>query len=171
MQLPVFDEVRDHLVSPDHPARDEGDLDYERCAALHNAIVKYAWTASGRSLEDLPLITCWEADADEWELDLDRLHPSMVEFLKRAYSTELPETELLHNGTSTEYKFFYFLEGLVGPHGHETPAYNYDDFEDYPGQYMTLYTPNDRLGSHPFGLVYALYSSSADIKAFLTTVA
>ncbi|KAH0376888.1 hypothetical protein KCU92_g9559, partial [Aureobasidium melanogenum] len=154
MQLPVFDEVRDHLVSPDHPARDEGDLDYERCAALHNAIVKYAWTASGRSLEDLPLITCWEADADEWELDLDRLHPSMVEFLKRAYSTELPETELLHNGTSTEYKFFYFLEGLVGPHGHETPAYNYDDFEDYPGQYMTLYTPNDRLGSHPFGLVY-----------------
>ncbi|KAG9513995.1 hypothetical protein KCV07_g8427, partial [Aureobasidium melanogenum] len=78
----------------------------------------------------------------------------MVEFLKRAYSTELPETELLHNGTSTEYKFFYFLEGLVGPHGHETPAYNYDDFEDYPGQYMTLYTPNDRLGSHPFGLVY-----------------
>ncbi|KAH0230941.1 hypothetical protein KCV06_g6074, partial [Aureobasidium melanogenum] len=78
----------------------------------------------------------------------------MVEFLKRAYSTELPETELLHNGTSTEYKFFYFLEGLVSPHGHETPAYNYDDFEDYPGQYMTLYTPNDRLGSHPFGLVY-----------------
>ncbi|KAH0032614.1 hypothetical protein KCU78_g2606, partial [Aureobasidium melanogenum] len=154
MQLPVFDEVRDHLVSPDHPARDEGDLDYERCAALHNAILKYAWTASGRSLEDLPLITCWEADADEWELDLDRLHPSMVEFLKRAYSTELPETESLHNGTSTEYKFFYFLEGLVGPHGHKTPAYNYDDFEDYPGQYMTLYTPNDRLGSHPLGLVY-----------------
>lgn len=74
----------------------------------------------------------------------------MIEFLKRAYDTQLPETEPLYNFCSREYKFFYFLDGLVGPHGYE--AYNFEHIE---GQYMTLYTPNDRLGSHAYGLMYA----------------
>lgn len=110
----------------------------------------------GRSLDTLPTITAWEKDPNGWEKDIDRLHPSMVEFLKRAYDTELPETEPIYDFMSREYKFFYFLEGLVGPHGHEAPGYNYDEIEDFPGQYMTLYTVNDRLGSHPHGLVYDL---------------
>ncbi|KAH0359670.1 hypothetical protein KCU65_g9837, partial [Aureobasidium melanogenum] len=123
-------------------------------AALHNAIVKHGWTASGRPLDELPTVTSWEKDPDGWEQDIDRLHPSMVEFLKRAHDTELPETEAIYDYMPREYKFFYLLEGLIGPHGHEAPLYNYDEIEDFPGQYMTLYTVNDRLGSHPRGLVY-----------------
>lgn len=83
MRLPVFDDVRDRLVSDDNPARGGGDMDYERCAALHNAIVKYGWTASGRSFDDLPLTTCWEANVG-WDDDGDRLQPSLIQFLKRA---------------------------------------------------------------------------------------
>lgn len=152
MRFSVFDDVRDQLVSDDNPARVEGDLDYERCAALHNAIVKHGWTASGHSIDELPLTTCWEANEEEWEDNADRLQPSMIEFLKRAYDTELPDTEPLYNFQSRDYKFFYFLGGLIGPQGHE--AYGLlDDIADYPGHYMTLYTPNDRLGSHAEGLM------------------
>jgi len=151
MLFPVFDEVRNQLVSDDHPARVEGDLDYERCATLHNAIVKHGWSASGRSLDDLPLMTCWEASEEEWEEGTDRLQPSMIEFLKRAY-TELPDTEPLYNFQSRDYKFFYFLDGLVGPQHYESYAL-LDGIGDYAGHYMTLYTPNDRLGSHAQGLM------------------
>ncbi|KAG9662454.1 hypothetical protein KCU64_g1939, partial [Aureobasidium melanogenum] len=154
MPFAIFDDVRHLLVNDDNPAREEGNLGYERCAALHNAIVKYGWTASGRSLDDLPTVTAWGKDPDAWEEDIDRLHPSMVEFLKAAYDTGLPDTEQSYDGMPRDYKFFYFLEGLIGPHGHEAPGYNYDEFEDFPGQYMTLYTVNERLGSHPHGLIY-----------------
>ena len=143
MRFPVFDDIRDRLVSNDNPARDEGEMDYERCAALHNAIVKHGWTAIRRALEDSPATTCWEADAADWEANADRLQPSMIEFLKRAYSTDLPETK--------SYAFFYFLEGLVGPQNHT--FYDFEMFEEFPGHYMTLYKPNDRLGSHAQGLM------------------
>lgn len=151
-----FADIRHLLVSDENPAREEGDLDYERCAALHNAIVKHGWTAGGRSLDDMPTITAWETEPDEWELDTDRLHSSMVEFLKRAYSTDLPETEPIYDFGSREYKFFYFLNGLIGPHGYE--AYDLSDhIGDFPGHYMTLYTPNDELGSHAQGLMYVTH--------------
>ncbi|CAD0096769.1 unnamed protein product [Aureobasidium vineae] len=152
MRFLAFGEIRDRLVGDDNPARDGGDMDYERCAALHNAIVKHGWTASGRSLDDLPLTTCWEANEEDWEADASRLHPSMVEFLKRAYNTELPETEPIYNCVSREYKFFYFLEGLIGPQGHEVYDLG-DHIGDHPGHYMTLYSPNNRLGSHAQGLM------------------
>jgi len=152
MRFSIFDDVRDQLVSDDNPARVEGDLDYERCAALHNAILKHGWTASGRSIDELPLNTCWEANEQEWEDNTDRLQPSIIEFLKRAHNTELPDTEPLYNFQSRDYKFFYFLDGLVGPQGHEYYAL-LDDIGDYSDHYMTLYTPNDRLGSHAQGLM------------------
>lgn len=78
IRLPIFDDVRDQLVSEDKPACDEGDMNYERCAALHNVIVRYGWTGSGRPLDDLPLTTCWEAKKEEWEDDTDVLQPSMA---------------------------------------------------------------------------------------------
>lgn len=154
MPFPVFDNVRDQLVSNENPARVEGELDYERCAALHNAIVIHGWTASGRSLEDLPRTTCWKANETEWEDNTSRLQPSITEFLKRAYSTDLKETESVYNFLSRGYAFFYYLEGLIGPRDHI--AFNFEPFEEYPGHYMTLYTPNERLGSHAQGLMYAM---------------
>jgi hypothetical protein len=152
MHFSVFDDVRDQLVSNDNPARDEGDLDYERCAALHNAIVKHGWIASGRSLDDLQLTSCWEANEEGWQADADRLQPSMIEFLKRAYNTELPDTEPWCKDVSRHYKFFYCLEGLARPQAHEVYAL-LDDIGDSPGHYMTLYTPNEDMGSHAQGLM------------------
>ncbi|KAH0175194.1 hypothetical protein KCU67_g370, partial [Aureobasidium melanogenum] len=153
MPFAIFDDVRHLLVSHDNPAREEGDLDYERCAALHNAIVEHGWTASGRSPDNPPMVTAWEKDPHGWEQDIDRLHPSMIEFLKRAYDTNLPETEPIYDFVSREYKFFYFLEGLIGPQGYE--AYHLVDLiGEFPGHYLTLYTPNDRLGSQAQGLIY-----------------
>lgn len=35
--------IEDALVSDDHPARDDGTVDYGRCARLHNYLVAYAW--------------------------------------------------------------------------------------------------------------------------------
>jgi hypothetical protein len=157
MIFAVFDSVRNQLVSEDNPARHEGDMDYERCAALHNAIVKHGWIASGHSLDDLPLTSCWQANEEGWEEDVDRLHPSMIEFLKRAYNTEMPDTEPVYNFMSRDYKFFYFLDGLVGPQNHE--FFDFDETGDFAGHYMTLYTPNDDLGSHAQGLMYDISPS------------
>ena len=81
MTFPSFDAVRDLLVSDDNPARDEGEMDYERCAALHNAIVKHGWMAMGRSLDELAGTTLWDSDAAGWEANVGRLHPSMIEFI------------------------------------------------------------------------------------------
>lgn len=41
---------------------DEG-LDFERCSALHNAIVKHAWVSSGFDLSSLPESTIWSLQA------------------------------------------------------------------------------------------------------------
>lgn len=86
----------------------------------------------------------------------------MIDFLKRAYNTVLPETESIYDFATREYKFFYFLESLIGPHGHE--AYDLGaHIGDFAGHYMTLYTPNDELGSHAQGLMcVALLTRSAD---------
>jgi hypothetical protein len=47
-------DIEDALVSDDNPARDDGALDYERCARLHNYLVAYGWMArNGRDTPDL----------------------------------------------------------------------------------------------------------------------
>ena len=156
MTFPSFDAVRDQIVSDDNPARDEGEVDYERCAALHNAIVEHGWTAMGRSLDEMAGTTLWESDAAGWEANVGRLHPSMIEFMKRALNTGFPDTESVYSSEPRDYAFFYYLKGLVWPQG-----YTYHDFEwlgEFPGHYMTLYTPNDWLGSHPQGLMCELRS-------------
>jgi hypothetical protein len=52
--------VRHLRVSIDNPetSTNEG-LDFERCSALHNAIVEHAWQAEGCDLADLPTTTWW----------------------------------------------------------------------------------------------------------------
>ncbi|EED16494.1 hypothetical protein TSTA_015790 [Talaromyces stipitatus ATCC 10500] len=38
-------DVEDALVSPSNPARNNGTLDYERCARLHSHLAAYGWMA------------------------------------------------------------------------------------------------------------------------------
>ena len=61
-------------------------LDFERCSALHNAIVKHAWQAEGYDLADLPAATWWQISDYAPRLGEVRkeLPESLVEFLKRA---------------------------------------------------------------------------------------
>lgn len=98
-----LDEVRYLKVTPTNPESDSSDhLDFERCAALHNAIVKHTWVATGRDLKDLPIQHVWPPD-DESALQegLGRLHPDVISFLERAIVN--PEGE-----------FFLYI-GYLGP--------------------------------------------------------
>jgi len=81
-----LDEVRHLKGTPTNPESDSSDhLDFERCAALHNAIVKHTWVATGRDLNDLPIQHVWPPD-DESALQEGRkgLHPDVISFLERA---------------------------------------------------------------------------------------
>jgi len=89
------------------------DLDFERCSALHNAIVKHAWTAYGYDLADMPEDTVWSLSTTQENLAemQHRVSPSVQEFLKRILlppSFPFPNHGINH--------FFYFLGGLTG-HG------------------------------------------------------
>ncbi|OJD29410.1 chitin-type 1 [Diplodia corticola] len=129
-------------VSPDRPPREDVDgLDFERCAALHNAIVSYAWRSYGMPAprERLPLPSWWEYHADEAEAVRSRLHPSIVEFLQRAYA--IPRD----SGIS----FFRYLHGLHAPSMlWFTQGFGQGD------RFLTLYNTHAELGSNPDGLVY-----------------
>jgi len=105
--------VRHLRVSDNNPETSTNDgLDYERCSALHNAIVKHAWQAEGYDLADLPTTTWWQRSDYAPRLSEVQKHlpESLVEFLKRALSPaadELPD--------SSRYYFFYFAQCLSPP--------------------------------------------------------
>lgn len=96
-------DVRHLLVTVENPkSSTDSHLDFERCSALHNAIVKHGWVASGHDIADLQNIYEWPS-SDEVFLHKaqERLHPDLIEMLKR-YIDPGPE-----EGT-----FFRFLQGM-----------------------------------------------------------
>jgi GAF domain-containing protein len=103
--------VRHFRVNSNDPetSTNEG-LDFERCSALHNAIVKHAWQAEGYDPADLPSTTWWQRS--DYAPGLDELQKhfpeSLIEFLKRALS---PAAEGLAD--SSRYHFFYLAQGLA----------------------------------------------------------
>ncbi|KAJ5899931.1 hypothetical protein N7495_004675 [Penicillium taxi] len=47
-------DIEDALFSEESPPRDDGKLDFERCARLHNYLVAYGWMARhGKDMPDL----------------------------------------------------------------------------------------------------------------------
>ena len=88
-------ETERHLkVSLDKPETSTNDdLDFERCSALHNAIVAHAWQAEGYDLADLPKTTWWQRPDCAPRLDeLQELPPeSLVEFLQWALNAAVEE--------------------------------------------------------------------------------
>lgn len=111
---------------------DEG-MDFERCSALHNAIVKHAWVSSGFDLASMPEETIWSLESTQNNLAemQQRLHPSVQEFLKRSLlSAKFPPP-----ATSGNDHFFLFLGGLAG---HTTLwEFTEDTDEDWLGLYVT----------------------------------
>ena len=100
-----LEEVRHLHVTAENPVSSTNEhLDFERCAALHSAIVKHAWVARGRDLADLDQAKrVWPpADPAVLKEAQERLHPDLIGFLERA----------LHwnDGFSN---FFHFTGGLA----------------------------------------------------------
>jgi len=81
-----LDEVRHLRVTPDMPETSTNDhLDFQRCAALHNAIVKHAWISTGGDLNDLPIQHSWPPSDDAvLQEGQERLHSDVISFLERA---------------------------------------------------------------------------------------
>ncbi|KAL2814768.1 hypothetical protein BJX63DRAFT_442368 [Aspergillus granulosus] len=132
----------DHNLSSSTPARPEGwpritetspvrDLgpgimDYERCAALHNELLTRAVKPRGQ-VPSKPL-TWWEARAPSEEV-ANCLHPSLIEFLKRAWDEDvLPPYS----------KLFLYIGALNFPDALRDRMYLFED-EDEDGRFLKLY--------------------------------
>lgn len=96
-------DVRHLLVTVENPeSSTDSHLDFERCSALHNAIVKHGWVASGHDIADLQDVYEWPpSDKVFLHKAQERLHPDVIEMLKRCID---PGPE---GGT-----FFRFLAGM-----------------------------------------------------------
>jgi hypothetical protein len=95
----AIERVQVFKVTTENPPRDDLDgLDYQRCAALHNAIVEHGWTRSGRSLDAMPRTTWWDVQNDNPERDatISLLHRSIVEFLNLAYQFDENDSNFSH---------------------------------------------------------------------------
>jgi hypothetical protein len=84
-------DVKHLKVSLSNPATSsEEGMDSNRCAALHNAIVKYQWEASGYDLAEIPTVTWWQTPRHASYLEtMEKVLPdSLVQFLKQALHPE-----------------------------------------------------------------------------------
>ncbi|KAJ5987816.1 hypothetical protein N7481_003026 [Penicillium waksmanii] len=97
-------DIEDALVSDENPARDNGTLDYERCARLHNYLVAYGWMArNGRDTPDLDALASerWFFKKPEEDIAAtrNRLITPLNSFLNLIYD---PNPE-----------FFYWVDRLM----------------------------------------------------------
>jgi hypothetical protein len=132
-------------VTDENPPRDDIDgLDFQRCAALHNAIVEHGWTRSGRSIAAMPRTTWRESNDDNPYRDAttSHLHPSVIEFLKHAYHFH-----------EKDFNFFHYLTGLQGAGPDVALSFKEDDDSDDDYRYFTLYCTDQTHASNPDGLV------------------
>ncbi|KAK5992083.1 hypothetical protein PT974_05481 [Cladobotryum mycophilum] len=125
------------LVTADHPARGDlsGGMDHERCVALHNYLVDYAWVAEGRSLTSLrenntTFFTTHGAAAEHLR---PRLDPSLAAFLAGAM---LPPAD----GPDPA-PFFFWASGLSNP-GDLFDEAAADLFDQPADSLVCLYFPN-----------------------------
>jgi hypothetical protein len=135
--LPNIDEW---LVTPENSPRPIGHLDHERCAALHNYLIQYAWVASNRDLGDFEPQSLFDRHGDQ---EVRRhLEPSLVEYLEAAYDC------------GADVNLFYWVSGFNSP---DTLWENWEGFADEGEEHrrLTLYsTHTGLLGDHGDGLCY-----------------
>ncbi|KAK5113993.1 hypothetical protein LTR62_003116 [Meristemomyces frigidus] len=137
MSRPLED-VEQYLVTPVNPPRDLDGMDYERCAALHNAIYEHGWIGSGRTAADFLAESRLWLDSHPAAADDPGCHASLIEFLRRART--LPSNH--------EIQFAYQAWGLDVSLGEHDYAFPDDD------QTVTLYQSYMSQCSKPDGLVY-----------------
>ena len=129
--FPFLEEVPNIRVDESHPPTSNADgMVFERCSALHNAIIKHTWLATGHDLSDFPQ-TIWtqiEYNVPHLAEVEGRLHSSVVEFLKRALAVSyFPDKP-------RKYRFFYYCDDL-------SPAdVMFNDYEIYRGDGVNCIT-------------------------------
>lgn len=124
-------------VTPENPVREVNGMDWERCAALHNLIIRLGWAVSGKPETEMPRETWWQTYITNPVLETEwsaRLSPTLKQFLRAAF--EPPPDQ----------SFFYYVNGLSCP-GHLFTNCHEDE------GIMCLYpAANPNMGSHPDGL-------------------
>lgn len=124
----ALDEVRHLRVSSENPETSTNEhLDYVRCAALHNAIVKHAWEAGGHDPAKTPSRPTW-TDESLPPGATERLHPDLIEFMKRSITLD---------GTPGTYNFFHFVGAL------NRDATLWEWLEGFGEGHIALYSSND----------------------------
>ncbi|KAL4866796.1 hypothetical protein BDV12DRAFT_198889 [Aspergillus spectabilis] len=97
----------EHRITESNPIHSLGYMDYERCAALHNELFIRGWTGSGNTWVEPP--TWWEKYSPT-EKFANRLHPSLIKFLKLAYHIPRESRKVEHKWKC----IFYFISSLSG---------------------------------------------------------
>lgn len=124
-------------ITESSPVRDlgPGNMDFERCAALHNELLTRAVEGGGGKMPSKPL-TWWEALAPSEEI-ANIIHPSLIEFLKCAWSEDMRPFHTV---------LFLYIGALMSPDGLRDRMYLYED-EDEEGRFLKLYNSSHfRLG-------------------------
>ncbi|TAQ88634.1 hypothetical protein B7494_g3051 [Chlorociboria aeruginascens] len=146
-ELPSIDQW---LVTPENPPRSVVGLDHERCAALHNYLIQYAWASSNRDLGSLETQSWFEKYGEEANNIREHLNPTLINFLEAAYDCGGGVVSL-----------FYWVSGFNPPDwlwkNWEGVA---EDGEEH--RRLTLYnTHTGLLGGHVDGLCYDQKTSKA----------
>ncbi|KAJ6008132.1 hypothetical protein N7540_012108 [Penicillium herquei] len=138
-------DINDALVSDENPARENGTLDYERCARLHNYIVAYGWMARhGKvtpDLDELVSLRSIFSEADEATQAIrERLDSSLNSFLDLIYD---PEPE-----------FFYWAGALSIQNCDVYFPDDDNELEEGKIRFVMIYLTVVDLGSHCLGVIY-----------------
>ncbi|OBT73446.1 hypothetical protein VF21_07302 [Pseudogymnoascus sp. 05NY08] len=75
-------------VTPENPVREVDGMDWERCAALHNLILRLGWAVSGKPETEMPRETWWQTHITDLALEAEwsaRLSPTLKQFLQAAF--------------------------------------------------------------------------------------
>lgn len=146
-----FADVSNLLVTADNPARNDlSGMDHDRCVALHNHLVRYAWIAEGRPPAGLNgnIKTFFTTHGAAAEALRERLDPSLAAFLAAAL---LPPDG--PDGLEPA-PFFFWAAGLTEPD--DLFAQDAADLFDEPvDSLICLYYPNiGQGGESGGGLLY-----------------
>ncbi|KAI6875989.1 hypothetical protein KC338_g619 [Hortaea werneckii] len=116
-----LDAVAHLLVTDENPPREMDGLDYERCAALQNAILKHAWVRSDRDENDFLKGTVPFIEICGLERPEEKLHHSVVEFYRKARTPcgGMPGKDFVN--------FFYNLRALSCSLGNHEYCFGDDD--------------------------------------------
>lgn len=124
-------------VTPENPVREVHGLDWERCAALHNLILRLGWAVSGKQETEMPRVTWWETHITDPALEAEwstRLSPTLKQFLQAAFEEPAGQS------------FFYYVSGLSCPENLFISCHEDEGT-------MRLYPIADpNMGGHPDGL-------------------